>query len=212
MHKCQCNPRIRKHRIWRMHILYWTRHHDSGLFCKHWQTGIAHNNASQLLSFLCLIPYLIYHLRKKYIYILPEKHQTNRLNLPRITDGTLIQNPTALKTCFPVSPIRLNPLINEGNVRWKNRQLCRITSWVLANFGSDFVSQCCYHVSPVIDELTPRNRVLQMLTVVQLVKFPAFMKSEGTLLCSQEPATGTHPESSKVGPHCSIPLRPVLIL
>jgi hypothetical protein len=83
---------------------------------------------------------------------------------------------------------------------------------VLANFRSDFVSQYCYHVSPVTDELTPGNRVLDMLTVVQLVnKFSVLIKFEGTLPCSKEPSIGTHPEPSKVSLHRFIPLRSDLI-
>jgi len=43
--------------------------------------------------------------------------------------------------------------------------------------------------------------LLYKLTVAQHVKkFPAFMKPEGSLPCSQHPATGPYPEADKSSP------------
>jgi hypothetical protein len=182
------------------------------VFCKRCQTGIAHNNASQLLSFLCLIHTSF---EKKIFF----SWEASDKQAECAKDNRCYANTksNSFWNLFQVSPIRLNPLINGGNLRRKTQEapqtIDTISIWVLANFGSDFVSHYRYHVSPVIDELTPGNRVLEILTVVQLVnKFSTFMKFEGPLLCSQEPAIKTHPDPSKVSIHCFIPLRPVLIL
>jgi hypothetical protein len=137
--------------------------------------------------------------------------------VPRITDATLIQNPAAFKTCFPSVPDSFKSFNKRRKCSLRKQAALKtidtsISSWVLANFGSDFVSHYSYHVSPVTDEFTPGNRVLEMFTVVQLVsKLSALTKFEGTSPCSQEPAIGTHPEPSKVCLHCFITLRPVFI-
>jgi len=63
-----------------------------------------------------------------------------------------------------------------------------------------------------IQSLIPCNIILlEQLTVTQLFRdSPLFMESEGSLQCSQEPATGLYPQPNASGPHIS--LRPILIL
>jgi hypothetical protein len=52
-------------------------------------------------------------------------------------------------------------------------------------------------------ELTPSSRgLLETLAVTQLRNFASFIEPESSVPCSQDPATGHHPEAVEYIPHC----------
>jgi hypothetical protein len=56
------------------------------------------------------------------------------------------------------------------------------------------------------DSLTPWCRIFEKLIVIHIIKkYPSFMGTEGSLPCSQKPATGSYPEPAESSsPHRSL--------
>jgi hypothetical protein len=138
---------------------------------------------------------------------------------------------TPLK-CVPgdtVTPGRLDGLLYTGSIYkasgtwdWKFLTRCYVNTAVKLSFHMStkmprvverFLSRTrnvYLYTRPLWHHatmLTPWSRVLEKLVVTQLVKnLPPFMEPDGSLPCSQKPATGPYHEPDKPSPHLPTPL------